>query len=513
MSENERAIKSMDRNFSTYLSCYVNDPERRLTPNLQTKINTEYQSRTRNAPENSLDPYRIACFKVIGRCDLSRRSMEGVNQTMEDWVWLQFALAREVNRAEEVRGEVFGLEDLRNVITDIGQRHFKDNPSDGEFTTFFYLQILAGMFERAVAYLYPHNYITAVHFAIALSYHGLLRVSDFNVTDSDLRKFFFFFPIQIINFILMSNKVTYTTQDKPQISFGRMVGYYTRDFRAALPEAATDYLCLICMNADLAGQAGRSYRDLCHEALRELVLETREFAMLLGDIRADGQRIKGVIEQRLRLIKLTGEDEFLKTITVQAAQVADESGRITDAVLLYHLAEEYDNVIELINRALSDAVAVDIGEEHMRIEPSKPRALADGNTEQQQQQQQIQQQQQQNLGISLTSVDDPAVLARNMIGVYDKNALYLRKIKQVNRDACGLLLRMNNARLNIEAGRWADALDVCFFTFFPYSAQRVKKPPSSYSIITTYHFQTHQSHDINITTNTNTDIDTDDNNR
>ena len=289
--------------------------------------------------------------------------------------------------------------------------------------------------------------------------------------------------------MLILSEVTHTTQGKPQISFGRMVGYYTRDFRAALPEAATDYLCLICMNADLAGQAGRSYRDLCHEALRELVLETREFAMLLGDIRADGQRIKGVIEQRLQLIKLTGEDEFLKTITVQAAQVADESGRITDAVLLYHLAEEYDNVIELINRALSDAVAVDIGEEHMRIEPSKPRALADGSNGQQQQQQQQQQEQEQNFGISLTSVDDPAVLARNMIGVYDKNALYLRKIKQVNRDACGLLLRMNNARLNIEAGRWADALDVrlLFYIFF-FPLRRKRTPQCSHNPFPINHF-------------------------
>ena len=250
--------------------------------------------------------------------------------------------------------------------------------------------------------------------------------------------------------------MTLTTQGKPQISFGRIVGYYTGDFRAALPEAATDYICLICMNSDLPGQAGKSYRELCHEALRELVLETREFALLLGDIRSDGQRIKGVIEQRLKLIKLTGEDEFLKTITVQAASVADDSGRITDAVLLYHLAEEYDSVIELINRALSDAVAVDIGEQHMRVEPSKPRPQA-GSAQQQQQQQQ---QEEQNLGISLTSVDDPAVLARNMISVYDKNALYLRKIKQVNRDACGLLLRMHDAKMNVEAGRWAEALDV-----------------------------------------------------
>ena len=185
VADNERAIKNMDRNFPMYISCYANDADRRLTASLQNKMNVEYQSRTRNAPENSLDPYRIACLKVIGRCDLSRRSIEGISQTMEDWVWLQFALAREVNRAEEVRGEVFGLEELRNTFTEIGQRHFQDSQNSAGHSTFFYLQILAGQFERAVAYLYSQNYVSAVHFAIALSYHGLLRVSDFNVTESD----------------------------------------------------------------------------------------------------------------------------------------------------------------------------------------------------------------------------------------------------------------------------------------------------------------------------------------
>ncbi len=229
-----------------------------------------------------------------------------------------------------------------------------------------------------------------------------------------------------------------------------MVGYYTRDFRAAKADAATDYLVLICLNADLPGAAGESQKALCYEALRELVLETREFAMLLGDIRSDGKRIKGVIEQRLKLIKLSDQEEFLKTVTIQAASVADESGRTTDAVLLYHLAEEYDNVIDIINRALSEALAVELGEEQLRLEPLKPRAADDGQ----------QARQQPDSSLSLTSVEDPAVLARNMISVYNANALYFQKIKQVNRDACGLLLRMHEARVRVEAGKWAEALDV-----------------------------------------------------
>jgi nuclear pore complex protein Nup93 len=84
---------------------------------------------------------------------------------------------------------VFGLEQIRETITDIGKRHFSnvaDNP--GGVGLFFYMQILAGRFENAVAWLYPHNHVSAVHFAIALSYYGLLRVADMSA--SELRKSF-----------------------------------------------------------------------------------------------------------------------------------------------------------------------------------------------------------------------------------------------------------------------------------------------------------------------------------
>ncbi|KAJ5806962.1 hypothetical protein N7474_010554 [Penicillium riverlandense] len=427
-------FRSLDHKFVTYMTTYAQN--RRLPRDLQQKINGEYQQRSRNAPDNTVDPYRMACYKIIGRCDLSRRRLEGINQSVEDWMWLQFSLAREDDRAEEVAGDVFGLEDIQTDITEIGQRVFtKGQEGPGGYGTFFLLQILGGMFEQAVAYLGTYSPVTAVHFAIALGYYGLLRVSDFYTSGEEI--------------------LSFTVKQYPQINFGYLITQYTREFRTGFVEAAIDYFTLICLNADLPGSLGKSQASVCHEALREFILETRDFAKLLGDIRADGTRIKGVIEQRLDLINLEDQQEFLKTITVQAAAVADDKGLITDAVLLYHLAEDYDRVIDIINRALSDAIAVELGGVLPKLQPLRPRV------------EQGQDGQAAHAGtpdpgssLSLTAVDDPVVLAKNMISLYNSNTLYWQQIRQMNRDACGLLLRLMEAKILVEAGRWTVALDV-----------------------------------------------------
>ncbi|KAJ5543056.1 Nucleoporin interacting component Nup93/Nic96 [Penicillium sp. DV-2018c] len=426
----DNGFRSLDHKFVTYMTSYAQN--RRLPRDLQQKINGEFQQRSRNAPENTVDPYRMACYKIIGRCDLSRRRLDGVKQTVEDWMWLQFSLAREDDRAEEVAGDVFGLEDIQTDIQEIGQRVFvKGNEGPGGYGTYFLLQILGGMFEQAVHYLGTYAPVTAVHFAIALSYYGLLRVSDFYTSGEEI--------------------LSFTVKQYPQINFGYLLTQYTREFRTGFVEAAIDYFTLICLNADLPGALGKSQASVCHEALREFILETRDFAKLLGDIRADGTRLKGAIEQRLDLIKLVDQQEFLKTITVQAAAVADDKGLITDAVLLYHLAENYDRVIDIINRALSDAIAVELGGAIPKLQPLRPRV----NQGEESQPEAVEA----GSSLSLTSVDDPGVLAKNMISLYDSDRMYYGQIRQVNRDACGLLLRMMEAKTQVEAGRWAPALD------------------------------------------------------
>ncbi|KAL8707377.1 MAG: hypothetical protein Q9220_007601, partial [cf. Caloplaca sp. 1 TL-2023] len=432
--ENASTFRAVERNFVTYLVSYAKDKDRRLPRDLQDRISMEYQQKSRMAPDNSLDPYKMACYKIIGRCELTKRTFEGINQSSNDWLWLQFCLAREVNRVEEVAGDVFGLEEIRESVHEIGQRHYqKGQDGLGGYATYFHLLILAGMFEQAVSFLFPYTYIAAVHFAIGLAYYGLLRVADVANTEADL--------------------LTHSTKELPQISFGRMLGYYTRDFRTSNLDAAVDYLVLICLNIDLPGQAGKAQASLCHEALRELVLESREFAQLLGDIHSDGTRLKGTIEQRLPLIGLSDQEMFLRTVTIQAAAVADDNGRTTDAVLLYHLAEDYDAVISIVNRALSDSLAASLEEPERQLQPLKPRS-------QQQQGDDQTTATPPNSSFSLTAVSDPSTLARNMITLYDSHPLSLLKILPRNRTTCGILLRLASIKSLTLSQQWVSALDI-----------------------------------------------------
>lgn len=211
---NATAFRALDRNFITYITSYASNPDRRLSRAMQDRINAEFQQRNRIAPENSLDPYRMACYKIVGRCELGKRLFENINQGIEDWMWLQFSLARESNRVEEVAGEVFGLNEVRVTIREIGQRFFSKGQDEiGGYGTYFFLQILGGMFEQAVSYLYPYSYVSAVHFAIALGFYGFLRVSDFSVPENELRKCFFL----VMKYVYLKILITLQSLTLPEI--------------------------------------------------------------------------------------------------------------------------------------------------------------------------------------------------------------------------------------------------------------------------------------------------------
>ncbi|KAK4226442.1 Nup93/Nic96-domain-containing protein, partial [Podospora fimiseda] len=430
VNQNESSFRSIDRTFLGYINSYASSEDRRLRRAVQDRCTNEYNQRIRNAPEGSIDPFRMACYKIIGRCDVSNRSLDGLLTDVNDWIWLQFNLARETDRSVELAGESYGLVELQSSIREIGLKHFPKTPAEdtnGSFGMFFYLQILSGMFEQAIAYMYPFSYVDAVHFAIALSYYGLLRPADAQASANEL--------------------LSHNTRTQPQINFGRMLGYYTRDFRAANAGAAVDYLVLICLNADETA-AGEQQAALCHEALRELVLESREFSRLIGDIKPDGSRIKGLIEERGPLITLGQQDDFIRTITLQAASYADDNGRTTDAVLLYHLAGDYDTVVSIVSRALSEAISLEIGEDPMRLVPVKPRVS--GNNEPAAQT---------GSSLSLASIDDPVELARTMMSMYEKDYMFWQRIREPNRIACTVLLQMSDIKILVEAGKWPECLD------------------------------------------------------
>lgn len=185
----DSAFQSVDRRFVSFLASYASN-NGRLGQKLQDMIQGVYQQLTRVAPKDTVDPYRVACLKVVGRCDLAQRNLESIGQGVEDWTWLQFALARESESPDDAVRGVFGLEQINETVKEIGDKHFQKGQAEAanSYGTFFLMQILAGMFEHAVDYLHSFNPVSAVHAAIALDYYGLLRVSDFQTAGNELRK-------------------------------------------------------------------------------------------------------------------------------------------------------------------------------------------------------------------------------------------------------------------------------------------------------------------------------------
>ncbi|CAK7209286.1 nuclear pore complex subunit [Sporothrix bragantina] len=457
VNDNQTQIRGIDRVFASYINSYASSEDRRLKRAMQERCNSDYNQRARNAPEGSVDPFRMACYKVIGRCDVGNRNLDNLQTDVHDWIWLQFNLAREGDRAAELASEMYGLAELQETIREIGQKHFAKNApgvAAGSYAMYFYLQVLAGLFEPAIAYLYSFSYIDAVHFAIALEYYGLLRTPDASLAAAN-------------------ELLSHSTRGHPQINFARMIGYYTRDFRAANAAAAVDYLVLICLGDDELDQAAPASASqsaakskeqsaaaaLCYEALRELVLETREFSKLIGDIRPDGTRIRGLVEERGTLIALDREQDFVKAITLQAARDADDGGRTTDAVLLYHLAGDYDTVVVIVSRALSEAIALEIGEEPMRLVPVKPRVDKDRAGSAATATSTPTAIAQPGSSLSLASIDDPVELARTMMIMYERDNMFRRRIREETRIACGVLLQMSEIKGLVEARKWPQCLD------------------------------------------------------
>ncbi|KAF3927539.1 hypothetical protein AA313_de0203385 [Arthrobotrys entomopaga] len=418
----------LEKNFVHYITAYASSSDRRLQRNLLDRLHAEWNQRIKFRAEG-MDPYKHACYKIIGRCELQKRVLPDVLPTAEDWMWLQLVLTRESTAGDEPAPEVYTNADLRKAIVGFGGPHF--GLANSNFILYFQMLIMAGLFENAIQYLYSFLYADAVHFAIALSYYGLLRVSDETGANH-------------------TNLLTYTKgksrqdEQEARINFARLIGHYTQDFRKTNSEEAVDYISLISLNSDVGGTTGEQQLKLCHEALRELVLETRDFARLLGDVRSDGSRERGAIQKRLKVLKLANEDEFLHTITHQAAAQADDDGRTSDAILLYHLGEDYDTVVSLVNRNLSDSLAT--GEADDNWIGSNPTIALDAAGKPI------------NQSISLTSVEDPAQLAKNINEVYSRNASIYGKVSKQHWEACGVLIRIDEAKKLYRANKYEECL-------------------------------------------------------
>ncbi|XP_014680771.1 PREDICTED: nuclear pore complex protein Nup93-like [Priapulus caudatus] len=127
-----------------------------------------------------------------------------------------------------------------------------------------------------------------------------------------------------------------------RLNFARLIKMYTRKFEATDLREALQYFYFL---RSLKGTSGENLFVSC---ISELALETREYELLLGRMQADGCRKPGCVEKF--------QEDTVKIVEF-VAKNAEDRGLFEDAVKLYDLCKFDENVLEIMNKMLSQVVS------------------------------------------------------------------------------------------------------------------------------------------------------------
>uniref|UniRef100_A0A673XI13 Nuclear pore complex protein Nup93 n=1 Tax=Salmo trutta TaxID=8032 RepID=A0A673XI13_SALTR len=304
--------------FKTWFQEYMNSPDRRLAPATENKLRLHY----RRVLRNCADPYKRAVYCLIGKCDIADNHGDVADKT-EDYLWLklnQVCFDDDGSSAPQDRLTLAQLQ--KQLLEDYGESHFSASQQP-----FLYFQVLflTAQFEAAVAFLFRVERLRshAVHVALVLYELRLLLKSSGQSAQ------------------LLSQEAG----DPPMVrrlNFIRLLMLYTRKFESTDPREALQYFYFLRNEKNSQGE------NMFMCCVSELVIESREFDMLLGRLEKDGSRKPGVID------KFAGDT---RAIITKVALEAENKGLFEEAVRLYELAKNPDKVLELMNRLLSPVIA------------------------------------------------------------------------------------------------------------------------------------------------------------
>lgn len=145
--KHENLFQKIEKTFPIYIKAYSMSPNGKLPRQLNDRLHAEYNQRIRFVTETS-DPYKYVIYKIIGRCELSKRSLPEVLPLAEDYMWLQLSLARSIQDSGESIHERYTLEDVQKTLLSFGAKHF--NPKGANPIVYFQLLLLSGQFERVI---------------------------------------------------------------------------------------------------------------------------------------------------------------------------------------------------------------------------------------------------------------------------------------------------------------------------------------------------------------------------
>ncbi|KAL0950483.1 hypothetical protein HGRIS_007295 [Hohenbuehelia grisea] len=337
----QQAIEHREASFLTHFRTWIESPERRLPKPNRDHLQSVYNAHMLHS--STADPFKLALYKLMGRLDASRRNVPHVTTTTEDWLWFQLAMVDE--------DENGGLRALADVLLGYGEHHFDGpaNQPNARRGVWASVLLMCGQFERAVAALWEHQEteVEAVHLAIALAYHGLLRVPS-RAETSDMT------PLSL------------SPASPPALSLSTLVWRYVRQFVKMDAKEALQYVYCVALAADQPDGVGREQLEAAWELVRRIIVLSNSgpgWEELVGGFRPDGSRFNGVIEQGTTLLQLSDPASFHAHILVRAAQQLAANDRTADAIKLYNLAGEHTTVIATLASALGATLGAPAADE------------------------------------------------------------------------------------------------------------------------------------------------------
>ncbi|KAJ3520017.1 hypothetical protein NM688_g9219 [Phlebia brevispora] len=304
------AIEHRESSFLSHFRAWVESPDRRLPRAHRDQLHSVYNAHMLHS--STTDPFKLALYKIMGKIDPARRSVAQVTVTTEDWLWFQLSMVD-----EEEHG---GLRALAEVLLSYGERHFDGAPGQkgSKRGVWAGVLLMCGQFERAVASLWEHQEteVEAVHLAIALAYHGLLRVPS-KAETSDLT------PLSL------------PPGGQPAVSLATLIWRYVRQFVKMDAREALQYVYCVCLSSDQPKGVGKEQVESAWELVRRIIVLANTGAAweeLVGGFRPDGTRFSGVIEQGASLLKLENINDYNEQVLIRAAKHSEENDRIPEAI-------------------------------------------------------------------------------------------------------------------------------------------------------------------------------------
>lgn len=299
--------------------------DHRLSPHSDNIVRLSY----RRAIRNTTDPFKRAVYCILGACNPSDEHSE-IATSLDDYLWIKLAQIREEASLNDSQSqqpmEVLTLTQLQTLMSEeYGEAHFNafEQP-----ILYFQVLFLTGQFEAAVDFLFRVDRLRAhaVHIALVLYEAGLLLL-----------------PHNIQAGIL--SKETSDKNPTRRLNIARVIMLYVRKFESTDPKEALQYFYF------LRSLRGAKNENLFMSCVSQLVLESREFDLLLGQVTSDGSRSSGLVD------RLQNNSSETQKVIEMVASDSEQKGMFEDSVKLYDLARKHERVIELLNKLLAQVIS------------------------------------------------------------------------------------------------------------------------------------------------------------